>query len=69
MIHHLQSYGLKVNTRSPDWHKTLTKVLKRTKIMSISRISYSIDVELTCRVNLNNLIRKLSREGKHADIY
>ncbi|KAJ6921017.1 heavy metal-associated isoprenylated plant protein 32 [Populus alba x Populus x berolinensis] len=68
MIHHLQSCGLKVDTTSPNWHKTLTKVLKRIK-----GISYSIDAEqgmalITCRVNLNKLIRKLSRVGKHADI-
>ena len=41
--------------------------------MSVSVISYSIDVEqgmalITCKGNLNKLIRKLSREGKHADI-
>ncbi|KAB5568054.1 hypothetical protein DKX38_001847 [Salix brachista] len=60
--------GLKVETKDPEWHRTLTKVLKRIK-----GVSYAIDVEqgmayIRGRVDPNKLLKKLSKGGKHADI-
>ncbi|KAB5568051.1 hypothetical protein DKX38_001844 [Salix brachista] len=62
------SCGLKVETKDPEWHRTLTKVLKRIK-----GVSYAIDVEqgmayIRGRVDPNKLLKKLSKGGKHADI-
>ncbi|CAK7346051.1 unnamed protein product [Dovyalis caffra] len=67
-IHLDCSCGLKVDTRDPKWHKTLTKVLKR-----IRGVSYTIDAEegtalITGRVDPNKLLKKLSKGGKHTDI-
>ncbi|KAJ6392395.1 hypothetical protein OIU77_026205 [Salix suchowensis] len=63
-----KSCGLKVETKDPEWHRTLTKVLKRIK-----GVSYAIDVEqgmayIRGRVDPNKLLKKLSKGGKHADI-
>ncbi|KAJ6414345.1 hypothetical protein OIU84_007042 [Salix udensis] len=71
MASHLNSNmscGLKVETKDPEWHRTLTKVLKRIK-----GVSYAIDVEqgmayIRGRVDPNKLLKKLSKGGKHADI-
>ncbi|KAJ6708640.1 METAL ION-BINDING PROTEIN [Salix koriyanagi] len=71
MASHLNSNmscGLKVETTDPEWHRTLTKVLKRIK-----GVSYAIDVEqgmayVRGRVDPNKLLKKLSKGGKHADI-
>jgi hypothetical protein len=41
----LQSCGLKVETKDPEWHRTLTKVLKRIKgnqVLNFISIHYLI---------------------------
>ncbi|KAF5727918.1 hypothetical protein HS088_TW21G00058 [Tripterygium wilfordii] len=60
--------GLKVDTQSPGWQKTITKVLT-----NIKGVSYTIDVEegmayVSGRVNPNTLLKKLAKAGKHADL-
>ncbi|XVF89330.1 hypothetical protein PTKIN_Ptkin19aG0121300 [Pterospermum kingtungense] len=55
--------GLKVNTQSPGWHESLTKVLKQIK-----GATYTIDAEegmalVSGRANSNTILKKLKKSG------
>ncbi|XP_021287405.1 uncharacterized protein LOC110418910 [Herrania umbratica] len=59
----MQTCGLRVNPQSPEWYKSLTKVLKKLK-----GATYTIDAEqgmalVSGRANSNSILKKLKKSG------
>ncbi|XP_021823135.1 heavy metal-associated isoprenylated plant protein 32-like [Prunus avium] len=62
------SCQLKLDTSTPGWHKTMTKVLSKIK-----GVSYTIDAQagiahVSGTIEPDTLLKLLSKSGKHAEL-